>query len=152
LRVRVVENPVNKHSGVPAFLRVHETCFQILLIPPKISSAQRYLVRTRPDRKTKLTYFTRHRLLFFCSIVSGLRNWMPVESPMDFRRCWKNSVLWSGNNPAATKRPRRRGIRKSRGSSRFIYLVPPIETPLVVELSFRLLLSPFLFYCSPNRE
>lgn len=31
---------------------------------------------------------------------------------MDFRRCWRNSARWSGNNPAATKRPRRRGIRK----------------------------------------
>lgn len=73
-----------------------------------------------------LTYLTHHRLLFFCSIVSGRRNWTPDESPKDCKRCWRNTARWSENIPAATKRRR---IRKSRESSRSIYLVPPIETP-----------------------
>jgi len=137
----------------PAYPRVSKS----IPIPPKISSVPRFSTnKTGPrerERETELTYFTHHRL-FFYSIVSGLRNWTPDESPKDFRRCWGISARWSGSNKTATKRPRRRGIRKSRGSSRSIYLAPPIEnlpSPLVVELSFRLLLSPFLFYCSSRQ-
>lgn len=96
--------------------------------------------------------FPHRRLLFFCSIVSGGTNWTPDDSPRGCKRCWRNMEPWS-ERKAATKRRKERNKEVSRGSRRFIYLVPRLDPfpPLSPRSPrFVFFFTSYFLLCSPS--
>jgi len=87
-----------------------------------------------------------HRTICYLSAVS------PVVAGIGCRTSPRRTAGDAGESRLAeagaiqqqlSGKTKKRGIRKSRGSSGSIYLVPPIET--IAELTFRFLFSLFFF-------
>lgn len=116
---------------------------------PKISGTQQLSTYNEDSTEVELTSFTHHHLLSFYSIVSGRKNWMPDKSPKDYKRCWRNSARWSGNSPAATKL--KQGGEEETWIEQFTLLFRSKSPSRIIELTFRLLFSSFLFHGSSRQ-